>query len=148
MSQHSRTKPPFPERMRTLAEKALRMELWTGVIGNNQLDWHAHREQRMVDAEDRAVAKSLGWPLEDAPEGDDVHTTILGDVNHPPGQRPPRGILGPLGAALLGAAIPGAGIIGYLLADHLAGDDTPAPVVQPGKDYGLGLRKLEDLVPK
>lgn len=154
------TPPPNPrtvqERTVDYLEKKAEIPLIAAMAAAERLSWENERQQRMIDAEDRAAASAMGWEIpEPEPEEEDgLKVTAAGDVKieqHPAAEVAAKG-LGALAAGLLGAAFPGAGIVGAL-AYHflLAPKNEPPPpspasaVAAPGDEtLEIGLGRIED----
>jgi hypothetical protein len=108
-----------------------KLEILTDMLAYKSLESRQNKLKAFNAASTRAVArKMLGEEIK--PEGDDVGTTILGDVTNPTpvviaGQQSSG--LGPLLAAALGMLGPAGAIGGYLLNQALS-KQPAAPIIQ------------------
>jgi hypothetical protein len=109
--------------------------------------FHADRQKKMIEAEDNAAAKAMGWEMSQAEEGEDVETNVLGDqttttnITHEAAKG-----LGTVAAMMLGGSVPLAAIAGAA-AWHLLG---PKPDGRTFEDetVEIGIGKIEDYFPQ
>lgn len=98
----------------------------------------------MVEVEDNAAAKAMGWkqPHSMNSEDDMGDQIVLGDMVQQLPQPKKSSILPALLAGAAIAGIPGAGAVGYLLNQQ-----EPTSVVVPNgqSDVNLGLMRIEEL---
>lgn len=137
-------------------ERLGKLKLWSGVLGNKSLQHHIDEQQKNNAAESAFTRRKL-WGDDGATTGgEDMGSTILGDVTHPTpiiingGQQPQGSGLKTLAALALGALLPGAGIGGYLLSQAIGkGSQTVIQPVAPNPttdtSLDIGLLKFEDL---
>jgi len=128
--------------MESIGEKRQKLEVATGIEGLHALQAHNRRQQRNLEAEDRAARKKLWGDDGDQDMGD--QQTVLGDyvINQTGQQTPQKSLLPLLLAGLVGVGGPlavGAGVAGHMLIDELL-KEKPAPSTPKFQDETVNLR--------
>lgn len=135
-------KETLQDRTADYIEKKGRLHLIPATAAAERLEWEAERQMRMIEAEDRKVAKELGWEIpegEQAGQGDSMKQTVLGDltINQTQPEKDKSSFSKLLATGLLGA---GLGVGGVLLGNMLS--DSPDTDTDTSVEMGLG--KIED----
>lgn len=132
-----------------------KLNLWTGILGVEQIKREQLSHMKNREAEDSHVRKTV-WGYEEGGRvnsEEDMGTVILGDNIQNPApviQQPPpqNSVLPVIAAALLGAAVPAAGVVGYLASRQPAPAVTPSPPQSPSifndESLSVGLGRYED----
>lgn len=129
-----------------------KLETLTGLLGYRALQHHQTETEKNQRAENKCVRKQL-WNADEPDEpGEEMGSTILGDVTHPTpivvAGSGDSGLMKTLVGLAIGAMIPTAGVGGFLASQLLS--QKPAPTVhqseQSGETVELGLGKLSDFL--
>ena len=144
--------PSLIDQVRKAGLNRWKLETLTGLLGYRALQHHQRETEKNTQAENKAVRKRL-WNADEPDEpGEDMGSTILGDVTHPTpivvAGAGDSGLMKTLVGLAIGAMIPTAGVGGFLVSQLLS--QKPAPTVQQSEQSGetveLGLGKLSEFL--
>lgn len=134
-------------------EKMGKLNLWSGIMTAQKLQFENEAHQKNREAEESYVRKHVWGSEESSPDGDEVGNVYLGDVNnHPPTIIAPQQKTNHLLTAAALAAIFGAGgVAGYFLnRPQEAAPPISLPVSPEFNDesVNIGLGQYEDYFPQ
>jgi hypothetical protein len=148
---------PHPSLLNQVRKAGLnrwKLETLTGLLGYRALQHHQRETEKNTQAENKAVRKQL-WNADEPDEpGEEMGSTILGDVTHPTpivvAGSGESGLMKTLVGLAIGAMIPTAGVAGFLASQLLTPKAVPT-VQQREQDtetMELGLGQLSEFLQK